>query len=80
MMNRLKGLGMTGRSGSSLLRGSHAPRVLTKQSPDYEVQLGKSEFERDWFGSRAGLSWCSLTTGDAYAGRAMMFKKFAGSA
>ena len=55
--NGVKSLDMTGRSspGSTSLRGSHAPRVLTKQSPDYEVHLQESEFERDWLSSCIGL-------------------------
>jgi len=65
---------------STSLRGSHAPRVLTKQSPDYEVLIEKPVFERNWFGSSADLCVCSITVGDAFAGRAAMFKKFAGSA
>jgi hypothetical protein len=42
--------------------------------PDYEAQLRKSVFERDWFSPSVGLRLCSLTAGDSHAGRTVMFK------
>ncbi|HKZ38475.1 MAG TPA: hypothetical protein VJ184_12535 [Chryseolinea sp.] len=75
----MRGIGMAlYKPESTSLRGSHAPRVLTKQSPYYEVQSGKSVFERDWFALSAGLCFCSLTVGDAFAGSEVVVKKFVG--